>query len=247
MPHLTCPIHGVPLETKRGPYSTFKGCPTWRVTRCDIIATYSQWIDEWIISTKEERNARIATHEVFDEVWKSGQMSRREAYQKLSEDLNIRKNFCHIQHFNVEQCERVQEWALKQLKKGMKNEMETTSKYEFTEEMGEISGMGGGYEQCCRDMLKAGLEWLDAHPDADPKFHGFKGVYGIIDEDNEDAEALTKAIIDASGGGATGAMHQAVVSHCLVIRKEGWDHYVEKMSERKKAKEEKKANEQQDR
>lgn len=102
--------------------------------------------------------------------------------------------------------------------------------YEFTPEMGEISGFGGGYEQCCRDMLKAGLEWLEAHPEAEPKFSGFKNVYGLIDEDNDDAKALTKAIIDASKGEATGAMHHAVVESCMWIRRNGWERYVEEMS-----------------
>lgn len=100
------------------------------------------------------------------------------------------------------------------------------SDYTFTPEMDEISGFGGGYEQCCRDMLAAGMRWLDAHPEAHPKFHGFKGVYGLIDEDNDDARALSKAIEDGAGGDCTGAMHQAVVGACIFIRANGWPAYV---------------------
>ena len=107
---------------------------------------------------------------------------------------------------------------------------ETANKYEFTPEMGEISGFGGGYEVACRLMLASGLRWLDAHPNSDPQFHGFKGVYGVIAEDNDDAKALSKAVVDGAGGDCTGAMHQAVVSHCLWIRKNGWDAYVREMS-----------------
>jgi hypothetical protein len=59
---------------------------------------------------------------------------------------------------------------------------------QFTDDMREISGFGGGYEQQCRAMVLAGLDWLDAHPDADPKFHGYSGVYGIATEDNDDAK-----------------------------------------------------------
>ena len=118
------------------------------------------------------------------------------------------------------------------------------NKYEFTPEMREISGFGGSYEEACRIMVRAGMEWLDAHPDADPQFAGFKNVYGIISDSNADAEALTKAIMDApvadpdtgepttiGKAGATGAMHQAAVSHCMFIRKNGWDAYVERMSQ----------------
>ena len=110
-------------------------------------------------------------------------------------------------------------------------------KYEFTSDMGEISGFGGRYEACCRAMLKAGCEWFDEHPDADPQFHGYHGVYGILAEDNADAKALSAAICapGETGGGVTGAMHQACVSHCMFIRKSGWEAYAAKMRERRAA------------
>lgn len=97
--------------------------------------------------------------------------------------------------------------------------------------MDEISGLGGTYEASCRSMLAAALEWLDAHPDADPRFSGFRDVYGIIMEDNDDAKALSQAAVDAAGeAGATGAMHQAVISAALWIRANGWDAYVSQMT-----------------
>ena len=107
-----------------------------------------------------------------------------------------------------------------------------TSTYEFTPEMDEISGFGGGYEATCRAMLKGGMDWWDAHPDADPKFSGYKGIYGVIHEDNDDAKALSKAVVAASNDDCTGAMHQAVVSACLYIRKNGWPKYVAEMSKK---------------
>ncbi len=107
-------------------------------------------------------------------------------------------------------------------------------KYQFTPEMDEISGFGGGYETTCRAMLSAGLEWLDAHPNAEPKFHGWKNIYGIIEEDNEDAKELSNAA--TVGFDCTGAMHQAVISHCLHIKSSGWDTYVKEMSEREEDK-----------
>lgn len=112
---------------------------------------------------------------------------------------------------------------------------ENEKMYEFTEEMGEISGFGGGYEQTCRNMLKAGLEWLNTNPDANPEFHGYENVYGIICEDNEDAKALSQAVI-AIADDCTGAMHQAVISSVLWIRKNGWEKYAEVMSKREEVK-----------
>jgi len=107
------------------------------------------------------------------------------------------------------------------------------NKYEFTPEMGEISGMGGGYEQTCRHMLRTGLEWFDKNPNANPRFHGFKNIYGIIEEDNDDAKALSKAVTDATDD-CTGAMHQAVVTSVLWIRKNGWDKYIKEMSKKER-------------
>jgi hypothetical protein len=100
--------------------------------------------------------------------------------------------------------------------------------------MGEISGFGGGYEATCRAMAFAGMDWLDAHPDADPRFMGSKNIYGIIIEDNDDAKALTAAVIAAANGDCTGAMHQATISHALAYRRLGWDEYCRQLREREK-------------
>ncbi len=110
----------------------------------------------------------------------------------------------------------------------------TTTPKKQTDEMGEISGFGGGYEQCCRDMLEAGVAWLDAHPESDPQFSGYGRIYGVVNEDNDDAAALTAAIIDAAKGEATGAQHHAVVKRCLFIKKAGWDEYVRQCTEQAK-------------
>jgi hypothetical protein len=103
------------------------------------------------------------------------------------------------------------------------------SKYQYTKEMGEISGFGGDYEVDCRNMVIAGLEWLDEHPNADPKFHGFKGIYGVIEEDNQDAKDLSDVVINACDG-CSGAMHQATIGHILHIKEFGWGKYVEEMT-----------------
>ncbi len=106
----------------------------------------------------------------------------------------------------------------------------STQTYEFTNEMGEISGFGGGYEAACRQMLRQALEWWDAHPDADPQYQGFRNVFGLVADTNDDARALDKAMMANVEGGPTGAMHQAVLGHTFFIRKNGWEAYVAEMS-----------------
>ena len=102
--------------------------------------------------------------------------------------------------------------------------------YQFPKDMIEISGFGGGYEATCRKMVVAGLKWLDEHPNANPKFHSYKHLYGIIDEDNEGAKELSKAVVGASDGDCTGAMHQATITHVMWIRKNGWGAYIKEMT-----------------
>jgi len=109
--------------------------------------------------------------------------------------------------------------------------------YEFTPEMDEISGFGGTYESGCRIMVKAGLDWFDLNPTADPQVSGYKNIYGIISEENDSAKALVRIMVDAVNliypdGGVTGAMIQATVSHVLWIRKHSWQEYVDMMSKR---------------
>ena len=115
------------------------------------------------------------------------------------------------------------------------------------DDMGEISGFGGGYEAVCRAMVLAGISWVDAHQAVNPVFRGFKNVFGIAMEENEDAKALTKAMMDApvfhdgkkiqdrAGDDCTGAMHQAAVGHVLAYKRLGWEQYRNELIEREKA------------
>ncbi len=100
-----------------------------------------------------------------------------------------------------------------------------TPGFEWTEDMAEVSGFGGGYERACRQMISQGCAWWSAHPDADPKFHGYKEVYGLCVEDNEDARTLSEAIC-AGDIGPSAAMHQAAVTHVFQWRRLGsWIAY----------------------
>jgi hypothetical protein len=96
----------------------------------------------------------------------------------------------------------------------------------------DISGFGGGYEIACQLMLCQAVKWLEEHPQADPKFHGFKGATGILMEDNADADSLSSATTREVPGGPTGAMHQAVICHALIIRQYGRECWMKKLHHR---------------
>ena len=59
------------------------------------------------MANKELREAKIAAHAVFDPLWKSGKMTRRNAYAWLATRLGINQAQCHIGEFDVEQCRAV--------------------------------------------------------------------------------------------------------------------------------------------
>lgn len=107
--------------------------------------------------------------------------------------------------------------------------------YGFTDGMREISGFGGSYEEACRAMVVAGVEWLDAHPAASPKIGEFEGVLGLTTAENEDADAFREAMADAArevgddDGGPTGAMMQFASRHAMSAHEMGWAAYVEEM------------------
>jgi len=118
------------------------------------------------------------------------------------------------------------------------------NRYDFTPEMREISGFGGSYEMACRTMLKAGLEWWNKNPKADPRFKGSflhkRHILGPITEENDDAKSLTKAMMDARmpdgrrcGDDATGTMLHIVIFHLFYIRRNGWEAYMKEMSKRR--------------
>ena len=59
------------------------------------------------LANAELRRAKMAAHAAFDPWWKSGRMTRREAYKKLAELMGIDPKDAHIGMFDVEQCKTV--------------------------------------------------------------------------------------------------------------------------------------------
>lgn len=100
-------------------------------------------------------------------------------------------------------------------------------KIEWTEDMGEISGFGHGYERACRAMLDAAVTWFDAHPD---RFKNKEGELALSSE-HPDFAALETAILAAEPE-PSGAMFGAVVGHAFFIRKNGVEKWSAGLRER---------------
>lgn len=115
---------------------------------------------------------------------------------------------------------------------------------QWSDDMGEISGFGGGYEAVCRAMVLAGIAWVDGHPDTPLAFEASPAIFGIASEKNDDARSLTDTMMAAPvyfegkllrarvGDDCTGAMHHAAVSHVVAYKRLGWDEYCRQLRER---------------
>ena len=51
------------------------------------------------------RNKRIRTHKLFDQIWKSNLMTRKEAYRWMEYVMGIPKNTGHIANFSDYRCD----------------------------------------------------------------------------------------------------------------------------------------------
>ena len=95
----------------------------------------------------------------------------------------------------------------------------------------DISGMGDSYESTIQKMLTAGLKFLSDKPSFDwAGYKQYQNITGICTAENADAKALDKALLAASGGDCTGAMHQYTVNHLHYIATHSYSMWLEEIS-----------------
>jgi hypothetical protein len=59
------------------------------------------------LANAELRMWKMRAHAAFDYTWQSGKMTRKQAYAKMAEVLNMTKAEAHIGKFNVDECRRL--------------------------------------------------------------------------------------------------------------------------------------------
>lgn len=59
------------------------------------------------LANKELRELRKKCHRKFDEIWKSGQMKRTEAYRWLGKQMKMTREQAHIALFRDEECKKL--------------------------------------------------------------------------------------------------------------------------------------------
>lgn len=103
---MNCIRHsGVALVPSKTKYGIKYQCPVQGCTVACWDGSTSTPVD---IRT---RKARIAAHDSFDAIWKSGMFKRKEAYRRLSEYLKINPKDCHIGMFDLETANKTHEFA----------------------------------------------------------------------------------------------------------------------------------------
>lgn len=59
------------------------------------------------LANAELRQWKSIAHRVFDPIWRTGLIKRKEAYQALAREMGIEAKHCHIGMFDVDQCKAV--------------------------------------------------------------------------------------------------------------------------------------------
>lgn len=96
------------------------------------------------------------------------------------------------------------------------------SEFEFTDKCREISGFGGDYEKACRDMVKAGMQWIKDNPGVELVYDGYWANH------NQPMQELESHVAKVNYG-CTGAMVATTLNHIMFAHKNGWKAYIDQM------------------
>ncbi len=59
------------------------------------------------LANRDLRKWKIAAHEAFDPLWKSGRMKRNQAYVWLAKQMRLNREDAHIGMFDIEMCKEL--------------------------------------------------------------------------------------------------------------------------------------------
>lgn len=102
-------VNGHAIYPQAGPWLGRK--PFWLCSGCNAYVGCHPGTTRPLgrLANAELRRWKIEAHKAFDPLWKSGGMTRREAYHWLAGQLDIPGRQCHIGMFDEATCRRVVE------------------------------------------------------------------------------------------------------------------------------------------
>lgn len=85
------------------------GIKAWQCTPCDASVGCHKNSENPLgrLANKALKKMKMKAHAAFDPLWKSGEMSRTEAYEWLQDKLNLDPDACHIGKFDETMCQKV--------------------------------------------------------------------------------------------------------------------------------------------
>jgi len=104
--------------------------------------------------------------------------------------------------------------------------------YEWNDEMDEVSGLGGEYEEACREMIAAGLQWLEDNDGPVVKFSGGQNVTARIGPAAGEIDDLREHMASVVEFDVTPSMLHVCVKHALYAYDIGWLSYTTRMEDR---------------
>ena len=96
------------MVLKESRHGKFYSCSKW--PDCDVtVGAHRSGAPLGKPGNKATREKRIEAHEAFDKLWKGKhkQLNRGEAYAWLAKSMRMNRQYCHIAHMNVQQCNQV--------------------------------------------------------------------------------------------------------------------------------------------
>lgn len=111
---MKCPEHNTELALRKGPRRWYRACRYW--PDCSYMAA----VDRTLVPVGKpvpspNKAARERAHRVFDRLWIEGRMPRSQAYQWLSEAMDMPLRESHMGKMTPEQCARVVELVKQEL------------------------------------------------------------------------------------------------------------------------------------
>jgi hypothetical protein len=98
-----CPECGGELVLRESQHGRFYGCRSW--PKCT--GTHGAHEDGTPLGTPADRRTKLyrqAAHAVFDLLWRSGRLTRSEAYAWMARSMGLTREEAHIARFTAYQC-----------------------------------------------------------------------------------------------------------------------------------------------
>lgn len=115
--HMHCPYCGAPVVRRYGrdlfgshakePDALYYACARYPACNAYVSAHKNSRLPMGVLADPELRRKRILAHEAFDQLWKAGPLTKKQAYRWLQGALGVTEDLAHIACLSHYQCDRI--------------------------------------------------------------------------------------------------------------------------------------------